>query len=264
MLDTETENKIIDEIKSTDGVKSSTVAFSLKLEKQLKEIRDFLSSRIDLWHDKINDLWYWRERQKEKKARLEAERQKREAEEKERKRKQKEAADIILKEFLQKNLYIAVSDWEIVKKQIIDVCPFYELAPNFVPLHNREFRESQKNEHKEYFDTLYTFPLDGQQREAIVTLGENVLVIAAAGSGKTATIVAKTHYLVEKMHVAPRNFVQMKERLHISHLPVMKMKRQNAQSSKDKLLVYRKTHAYTSFHDIATILVVSFPKSQIE
>ena len=73
MLDKETENKIIDKIKSTDGVKSSTVAFSLKLEKQLKEIRDFLNSRIDLWHDKINDLWYWRERQKEKKAQFIAE-----------------------------------------------------------------------------------------------------------------------------------------------------------------------------------------------
>ena len=148
-----------------------------------------------------------RQEREAEKARLEAERLQREAEEKERKRKQKEAADAILQDFLQKNPYIAVSDWELVKKQILEACPFYDLEPNFVPQHNREFREQQKIEHKEYFDTLFTYPLDDQQREAIVTLGENVLVVAAAGSGKTATIVAKTHYLVNKMHVDPRNIL---------------------------------------------------------
>lgn len=147
-----------------------------------------------------------KEREAEK-ARLEQERLRREAEEKERKRKQIEDAEAVLQDFIKNNPYIAVSDWEIVKKQILELCPFYKIAPNIVPQHNREFREQQKIEHKEYFDTLYTFPLDEQQREAIVTLGENVLVIAAAGSGKTATIVAKTHYLVEKMHVDPRNIL---------------------------------------------------------
>lgn len=146
------------------------------------------------------------EREAEKK-RLEQERLQREAEEQERKRKQKEDAEAVLRDFLKNNPYIAVSDWEIVKKQILELCPFYEIPQNFVPQHNREFREQQKIENKDYFDTLYTFPLDNQQREAIVTLGENVLVIAAAGSGKTATIVAKTHYLVEKMHVDPRNIL---------------------------------------------------------
>ncbi len=148
-----------------------------------------------------------RQEREAEKARLEAERLQREAEEKERKRRQKEDADAVLQGFLKNNPYIAVSDWEIVKQQILELCPFYQIAPNLVPHHNREFREQQKIEHKEYFDKLYTFPLDEQQREAIVTLGENVLVIAAAGSGKTATIVAKTHYLVEKMHVDPRNIL---------------------------------------------------------
>ena len=168
-----------------------------------------------LYRQQIKDLHAKQQAKREKerqereaeKARLEQERLQREAEERERKRKQKEAADAILQEFLQTNPYIAISDWEQVKKQILEVCPFYELDPNFVPQHNREFREQQKIEHKEYFDTLFTYPLDDQQREAIVTLGENVLVVAAAGSGKTATIVAKTHYLVNKMHVDPRNIL---------------------------------------------------------
>lgn len=140
-------------------------------------------------------------------VRLEQERLVREAEERERKRKQKEAADAIYQGFLDKNPYIALSDWEELKKQILEICPFYEFDDQLVPTRNREFREQQKIEHKEYFDTLLTFPLDDQQREAVVTLGENVLVAAAAGSGKTATIVAKTHYLVNKMHIDPRNIL---------------------------------------------------------
>lgn len=140
-------------------------------------------------------------------ARREQERLAREAEERERRRKQKEEADTIYQVFLEKNPYIAISDWENLKKQILSICPFYKFDDSSVLMRNRSFREQQKIEHKEYFDNLLSFPLDEQQREAVVTLGENVLVIAAAGSGKTATIVAKTHYLVNKMHVDPRNIL---------------------------------------------------------
>lgn len=170
---------------------------------------------VYLYRQQVKE-WYSRYKaEKEKKrlakeaerARIEQERLAREAEERERKRKQKEEADTIFQDFLEKNPYIAISDWNELKKQILEVCPFYQFDDHFVPNHNRDFREQQKIEQKEYFDTLLAFPLDDQQREAIVTLGENVLVIAAAGSGKTATIVAKTHYLVNKMHVDPRNIL---------------------------------------------------------
>lgn len=126
---------------------------------------------------------------------------------KQRREEQRQQAESIYQDFLQKNQYIALSDWEKVKKQILEICPFYKFDDKAIATYNRNFREQQKEEHKEYFDTLFTFPLDEQQREAIVTLGENVLVIAAAGSGKTATIVAKTHYLVKKLHVDPRNIL---------------------------------------------------------
>lgn len=66
---------------------------------------------------------------------------------------------------------------------------------------NKRFIERQLSENKAYFDTVLTYPLDDQQREAIVSLEDNVLVISSAGSGKTMTTVGKVHYLIDKQGV---------------------------------------------------------------
>ena len=47
------------------------------------------------------------------------------------------------------------------------------------------------------------YPLNDQQRESIVSLEDNVLVIASAGSGKTMTSVGKVRYLIDKQGVDP-------------------------------------------------------------
>lgn len=70
--------------------------------------------------------------------------------------------------------------------------------------HNNEFVKSELESNKLYFDhVLGTYPLDPQQRDSIVKLEDNCLVIASAGSGKTSTIVGKVKYLVEKQHISP-------------------------------------------------------------
>lgn len=70
--------------------------------------------------------------------------------------------------------------------------------------HNKEFVKTELEANKLYFDhVLGTYPLDPQQRDSIVKLEDNCLVIASAGSGKTSTIVGKAKYLVEKQHVNP-------------------------------------------------------------
>lgn len=70
--------------------------------------------------------------------------------------------------------------------------------------HNNEFVNAELEANKLYFDNvLGTYPLDPQQRESIVKLEDNCLVIASAGSGKTSTIVGKVKYLVEKQHINP-------------------------------------------------------------
>lgn len=70
--------------------------------------------------------------------------------------------------------------------------------------HNIQFVKSELDTNKLYFDhVLGSYPLDDQQRDSIVKLEDNCLVISSAGSGKTSTIVGKAKYLVEKQFINP-------------------------------------------------------------
>ena len=73
--------------------------------------------------------------------------------------------------------------------------------------HNTRAKELWKERCAEYFDTLFAYPLDEQQRESIVTLEDNTLVVSAAGSGKTSTIIGRTHYLVDQLEVDPNRIL---------------------------------------------------------
>ena len=66
---------------------------------------------------------------------------------------------------------------------------------------NEHFIENQLVSCAQYFDTVLAYPLDSQQREAILSLEDNVLVISSAGSGKTMTTVGKVRYLIDIQHV---------------------------------------------------------------
>lgn len=72
---------------------------------------------------------------------------------------------------------------------------------------NQRFISKQLTEHSYYFDTVLRHPLNNQQREAVVTLEDNVLTISSAGSGKTSTIEGKVKYLVEKRRVDPKRIL---------------------------------------------------------
>lgn len=70
--------------------------------------------------------------------------------------------------------------------------------------HNELFITNELRDNKTYFDTvLGSYPLDPQQRDSIVKLEDNCLVIASAGSGKTSTILGKAKYLVERRNIDP-------------------------------------------------------------
>lgn len=75
--------------------------------------------------------------------------------------------------------------------------------------HNFIFIKKELERNKEFFDTVMKYPLDQQQRESIVKLEDNALVISSAGSGKTSTTVGKIKYLVERMNVPPHKILPL-------------------------------------------------------
>ena len=142
----------------------------------------------------------------------------------------KSAASHILEKYhevLQPTHYFTYSElteiigaYEVVKDKIDIVFPRYakfvtDEASNQVSeiidgiefereAHNKEFVCAELYANSSYFDhVLGQYPLDPQQRDSIVKLEDNCLVIASAGSGKTSTIVGKAKYLVEKQHILP-------------------------------------------------------------
>ena len=68
-------------------------------------------------------------------------------------------------------------------------------------------RKSRRNllldKHKELFDSLLPHPLTREQRESIVDDSHRTLVIAAAGSGKTTTLIGKYAFLVKEGLATP-------------------------------------------------------------
>lgn len=77
----------------------------------------------------------------------------------------------------------------------------HQLLSSLRPQHNNEFVEKELRDHRYFFDTVLAYPLDSQQRESIVRLEDNCLVISSAGSGKTSTAIAKVKYLIDERHL---------------------------------------------------------------
>jgi DNA helicase-4 len=65
------------------------------------------------------------------------------------------------------------------------------------------FIDAELDETGEFFDTIESNPLTAEQRRAVVTDEDAVLVLAGAGSGKTSVIVAKAAYIIERGIRAP-------------------------------------------------------------
>lgn len=62
---------------------------------------------------------------------------------------------------------------------------------------NFEFVQCEMVKYKKLFDSLEKYPLTDEQMQAAIIDEDRNLLIAAAGSGKSATIVAKVAYLIE-------------------------------------------------------------------
>jgi DNA helicase-4 len=93
--------------------------------------------------------------------------------------------------------------------------------------HNYQYVQRAINEHSKLL--IEELKLDPAQREATVRDDERNLVVAAAGSGKTRTLIARVRYLLE-CHLAPANILaitftnkateEMEDRLKQMSVPV--------------------------------------------
>lgn len=87
-----------------------------------------------------------------------------------------------------------------------DAVKFYDLRKNLETTrknHNTKFVCKELELQKEFFDSALDYPLDNQQRDSIVKLEDNCLVISSAGSGKTSTMIGKLLYLVHQRKIQP-------------------------------------------------------------
>lgn len=78
---------------------------------------------------------------------------------------------------------------------------------SLIERYNEEYIEKELKDKKEYFDNLFKYKIDEQQRKAIITDDNNNLIIAGAGSGKTTTMIGKVKYLTEKKNVKPEEIL---------------------------------------------------------
>ena len=72
---------------------------------------------------------------------------------------------------------------------------------------NIEHLASKKVELKPFFDTVEASPLTDEQADACICMDDAVQIVAAAGSGKTSTMVAKTGYVLHQGLARPEQIL---------------------------------------------------------
>lgn len=76
-------------------------------------------------------------------------------------------------------------------------------------LYNRDLTESELVRRVDFFRTIEKSPLTLEQSKAVICFDNRVEVIAAAGSGKTATMVAKAGYALMRGLVRPERILML-------------------------------------------------------
>ena len=68
----------------------------------------------------------------------------------------------------------------------------------YIDSRNESFLRDERNRYQQFFRTIESSPLTDEQVRAVVCMDNRVQVIAAAGSGKTSTMVAKAGYVLKR------------------------------------------------------------------
>ncbi len=93
-------------------------------------------------------------------------------------------------------------------RQHVDLLTDTLLGPRIlVAARNERFVEAEIARHKTFFNSVEKTPLTHEQRLASVVMEDRNLLVAAAGSGKTSTVVGKIGYSLLTKLYAPEDFL---------------------------------------------------------
>ena len=112
-------------------------------------------------------------------------------------------------EFLNQDKYISESEYsDFVKANGIP----YNI--DTLKHRNDEFVNKKLEEYKTYFDNIFdgsgmNIHLDGEQRKIVLKDDDYCLINAGAGTGKSTTMAAKVKYLIDKLHINPKEIIML-------------------------------------------------------
>ena len=127
------------------------------------------------------------------------------------------------------DLYEKTAKYKIPKKsddfsELIRFRIAYKFLENNFDSSNSDFIQSESQKYDGFFSNIDGKSLDCQQRTAVISDEDKILVLAGAGSGKTLTIAAKVKYLCEIKGINPKDILlisftkksaqEMTERIH--------------------------------------------------
>jgi len=109
-----------------------------------------------------------------------------------------------------RGIYIANHDFQQWRNSLPGAHErFFAGARKRLTKRNEEFVAAEENRFREFFDTVESRPLTGEQRRAAIVMEDNNLLVAAAGSGKTSVIVGKIGYILGKKYCAPAEILAL-------------------------------------------------------
>lgn len=107
-----------------------------------------------------------------------------------------------------RDFYIADHDFQTWRNALPgEHARFFAAARKRLNKRNEEFVAAEEARFAEFFNTVESRPMTGEQRRAAIVMEDNNLLVAAAGSGKTSVIVGKAGYLLKKGYCAPHEIL---------------------------------------------------------
>lgn len=95
-----------------------------------------------------------------------------------------------------KSIYTRIKKSFILRFFCHKFLKIYESIEKIIEIKNQKYINRQNKKYKEFFNNICGYPLDQNQRNAIIIDDDRNLIVAGAGSGKSLTMIGKIHYLI--------------------------------------------------------------------